>query len=157
MLWAVLDITCGISCTAGIRAVHPAFILLPLVFLVVTGRSTWPLEGRMFLACVEWVWRGFLVWFFFVFVVLQTMKYESSSSGLFVSFYYTEDWLADSKLNIYVGMLCLKLKPLNLFEVYILLSFVFFTCPFINHFNLSLNKLESNIVFTVLVNLRLKK
>jgi len=38
----------------------------------------------------------------------------------------------------------------------ILLGFMVFVCLFINHFNLVLNKFESSIVFSVLVNLRFK-
>lgn len=41
--------------------------------------------------------------------------------------------------------------------MHILLGCTVFMCPFINHFNLVLNKLEFSIVFGVLVNLRLKR
>lgn len=79
----------------------------------------------------EMVLEGFLIFF----IILQTVKYKSSSLGLFVSFSNAEDLTCKLRVDsLYVGMVCLKLKQLNLFEISILLGFMVSMCPFMNHF-----------------------
>lgn len=87
------------------------------------------------------VLEGFLLLFF---IVLRTVKYKSSSPGLFVSFYDREGLTCKLRFDSScIGMVCLKLKQLNLLEMHVLLGFVAFMCPFINNFCMLCSKIFS--------------
>lgn len=113
-------------------------------------------EVLWWVGCFQHVWNGFGGVFITFFIVLQIVKYKSSSPGLFVSFCNTEDLTCKLRFDsLYVDMVCPKLKQTC--QKCLFYQALWFSCAHLSAiFYVVLKNFGSRIVFSILMNMWLK-